>query len=598
MRMKKRFLLIIVGVFLIVTSKEKKAFAEELINANEYKWMNIEEGWTLVNSSGERATGVVERNGYTYYLDTNGVMRTGWNYINDKYMYFYPGGNRDDCRVGWQQINGKWYFIKDDYSVARGVLERNGYTYLLDDNGVMRTGWQVVDGKWLYFYSGGNQNKNKKGWQQINSKWYFIKDDYSVAKGVLERNGYTYLLDDNGVMQTGWQVIDGKWLYFYPGGNQNKNAKGWQQINNKWYYIKSDYSLATGMLELHGYKYLLDSNGVMQTGWHVVDGKYMYFYSGGNAATGWLNINGTYYLLDKNGFMLKGWQKVNNSWYYLKSDGRMATGWLYVNSHYYYLYDGGNMATGWVFVNSHWYYLANPGGDMLTGWIHYNGSDYYLDESGAMRSGVQRINNKLYIIGDNGNVIHNAVGIDVSKHQGDINWDAVVNSVNFAIIKCFGLAGEEVNYHKNITGAKSKGIPVGVYVYSYATNCNEAAQEAYSAIELVRREGGVNLPIYIDIEDPGAQGNLSQREITDIANTFCRIVANAGYIPGVYANQNWFRNKMYVNELDSNISVWCARYNDKGWQPDINHPVDIWQHSSGGSVPGINGRVDMNVFLN
>lgn len=194
------------------------------------------------------------------------------------------------------------------------------------------------------------------------------------------------------------------------------------------------------------------------------------------------------------------------------------------------------------------------------------------------------------------NMLSNLVfrGIDVSKWNGNINWGAVAASgIQFAILRTsFGWSNREkftdIQLRNNINGAKSVGIPIGAYHYSYATNPQEAIMEAdffISRLQWTQWE----YPVFLDIEDK-AQLNLSTQQRTDVAITFLERVKSAGYYVGLYANLDWTRNKLDMNRL-STYELWIAQWNS---QCSCTNPYGIWQHTSSGSVPGINGRVDLN----
>ena len=126
------------------------------------------------------------------------------------------------------------------------------------------------------------------------------------------------------------------------------------------------------------------------------------------------------------------------------------------------------------------------------------------------------------------------------------------------------------------------GIPFGVYIYSYATSDAQARSEAEHVLRLI---SGYKLsyPIYLDLEQAGTETGAIQR-----ANIFGDIIENAGYWCGVYANTNWWTN--YLVGLERFVK-WVAQYNSVC---TYQGTYDIWQYTSGGSVPGISGNVDMN----
>ena len=246
-------------------------------------------------------------------------------------------------------------------------------------------------------------------------------------------------------------------------------------------------------------------------------------------------------------------------------------------------------------------------GDIYYGWQEFNGARYYYDKNGNMLvNRTEVIQHSKCTFGSDGALLTSGRGIDISHWQnnrGRIDWNQVKTVASFAIIKCGGRS-IDINKHtlyidpyfkENVRGAKAAGLRVGLYFYSTATNEAEAVEEASLAIQLAQECGGVSLPIYIDIEDNGTQGGLSNAQRTAICHAFCRTVASSGYRSGVYAGMNWWLNKLNHDEL-TQYSVWIARYNDKlsGGKYIWNGKCDIWQYSSSGSVPGINGHVDMN----
>ncbi|MBQ7677059.1 MAG: hypothetical protein IJT32_02375 [Lachnospiraceae bacterium] len=227
------------------------------------------------------------------------------------------------------------------------------------------------------------------------------------------------------------------------------------------------------------------------------------------------------------------------------------------------------------------------------GWQTIEGKQYYFDENGKPVTGEQIIEGVKYTFGSDGAVIKSGHGVDVSKGQGDIDWSKLGPNVSFAIIRCAyrgsnGVLSIDPMYAKNMQEAKANGVKTGIYIYSTAMNELEAVEEASLAIMLANEQGGVSLPIYIDMEN-SAQGRLSKDELTAIANAFCVTVSGAGYRPGIYANYKWFTEKLNTGTL--NASIWCARYNTVCGLP---FKFDIWQYSQTGTMPGVKGHIDMN----
>lgn len=181
-----------------------------------------------------------------------------------------------------------------------------------------------------------------------------------------------------------------------------------------------------------------------------------------------------------------------------------------------------------------------------------------------------------------------AWGIDVSKHQGVIEWSKV--KANFAILRAgFGGYAEDIMFDRNYAGAKAAGIPVGAYWYSYATNAEEARQEAKVCLQVLAGKR-FEYPIYFDIED-STQGNLGKAALTEICEAFCDTLEKAGYYVGVYASTYWFTRKLDHARLASKYTIWLADYRAGYNKTLIRH---MHQYTSNGHVNGISGRVDMN----
>ena len=190
-----------------------------------------------------------------------------------------------------------------------------------------------------------------------------------------------------------------------------------------------------------------------------------------------------------------------------------------------------------------------------------------------------------------------AQGIDVSEHQGRIDWDAVkASGIDFAILRVgFGAPsfGGRVDYqfNRNISECERLGIPYGVYVYSYAFDNQQAADEASMVIDCLSGHNP-RLPVYYDLEDKTIIADGRQSGIASRAQTFCNKISSAGYKPGIYANLNWFNNILTDPVFKSSSwDHWIAQYNS---QCHYTGSYSFWQYTSREKVSGISGNVDMN----
>ena len=241
------------------------------------------------------------------------------------------------------------------------------------------------------------------------------------------------------------------------------------------------------------------------------------------------------------------------------------------------------------------------GAPKYTGWTIIDGKLYYYKADYTPATGAQVIGGVQYTFNEDGTLQagNQSLGIDVSKWQGSINWAAVAQSgVKFAIIRCAyrgastGVIVEDPYFRQNIQGATANGIKVGVYFFTQAVNEYEAVEEASTAISLV---AGYNLayPIFIDTESAtnGRANGLDVATRTAVVKAFCETVRNSGYKPGIYASKSWYNSKLNMSQL-STYNIWVAQYNTACTYAGR---YDIWQYSSSGSIPGINGRVDVNI---
>lgn len=180
--------------------------------------------------------------------------------------------------------------------------------------------------------------------------------------------------------------------------------------------------------------------------------------------------------------------------------------------------------------------------------------------------------------------------IDVSKHQGVIDWEKVkAAGVKGAIIRCgYGsdiTSQDDKQWKRNADECTRLGIPFGTYIYSYAKTIEEAKSEAAHVLRLIKGYK-LSYPVYLDLEESGTEKGAVDRAIV-----FGDIIEKAGYWCGIYANQYWW--KTHLKDKLNRFTKWVARYSNTK-PTGISGTYDMWQYSSSGSVAGISGRVDMN----
>lgn len=190
-------------------------------------------------------------------------------------------------------------------------------------------------------------------------------------------------------------------------------------------------------------------------------------------------------------------------------------------------------------------------------------------------------------------------GIDISYHQGNIDFGKVKNQVDFVMIRSgYGMYQEDKNFRKYADECERLKIPYGFYHYSYARNIKEADIEVTGMLNSIKSYNPT-YPIAIDMEDSdnwkANNGNPSNRTYQDICEYFCNKLEENGYYAIIYANKDWLENRLNTPRLDR-FDKWLAQWGEK---PTYNKPFGMWQYSNQGVIDGINGRVDLNIaYLN
>ena len=194
-------------------------------------------------------------------------------------------------------------------------------------------------------------------------------------------------------------------------------------------------------------------------------------------------------------------------------------------------------------------------------------------------------------------------GVDVSAFQGDINWEKVSKSgIRFAMIRLgyrgYGKKGTlvEDEYAKdNLKEAKEAGLFIGAYFFSQATSIQEVDEEIDFFMEILG-DTQLSMPIVFDweyISEDARTAHVDARTLTDMNLHFCERMKKLGFQPMIYFNWHQANTLMYLSELED-YPFWLALYTDR-----MNYPFDVemWQYTSSGRVPGINGDCDLNVYL-
>ena len=332
----------------------------------------IPDGYELANKDEQLPTVItVTENGIgTINVNVKKIntTNTGWNQQGDDWLYMQNNGY---LAKGWNYLNGHWFYFDLQSGIMKTGVQPigNSFYYLNTQHdgtyGAMKTGWQFVNGHWICLQGSGIAYI---GWEKINGHWYYFDPESAYAlTNWQDINNHWYYFDPiNAWAQTGWFKSDaGYWYYFDP---LNAWAEtGWQWINNNWYYFDPENAWAlTGWQNLAGNWYYFDpTNAWALTGWQYINGHWYWFdQANAWARTGWQYYGGQWYFMDQqNAWMDTGWTTnlANGQLYYLDKNGHPLTGWQRsLNGFWYYLQPGSDaVAIGWNWINGHWYYF-NP----------------------------------------------------------------------------------------------------------------------------------------------------------------------------------------------------------------------------------------------
>ncbi len=229
----------------------------------------------------------------------------------------------------------------------------------------------------------------------------------------------------------------------------------------------------------------------------------------------------------------------------------------------------------------------------------YKDSDsniYYLDKNNNKLTGWHKIDGYMYFFNEDGNLQKTMKAIDVSKYQKDIDWKLVYNAgIKLAMIRSsYGWmdypSQVDSKFHKNMEGAARAGVKVGVYHFSYATNINEAEQEADYCLRTIQGYD-IQLPVAYDIEEEKHE-NLSKEECTEIAIAFCEKIKKAGYTPIIYSSIDFIESKFIAKKI-SPYNLWIAQY-----APECTYEGNylMWQYTTSGKIDGVEKNLDFNYY--
>jgi len=525
-----------------------------------------------INSNGEKAKWLQQINGKMYYFNGQGVLyNKGWLTFNDGTTRYF--GTDGACVIGFNVIGGKTYYFDENGIMYKWLKTIDGVRYYFNGQGIMHRGWLDFDGTRHYF---NNRGEEVKGFFVIDGKTYYFDEHGNMLKWLKTIDGKIYYFNGQGVMHKGWLYSnDGTTRYF---GTDGAALIGFTTISGKTYYFDKDGVMYKWLKTIDEKTYYFNGEGVMYRGWlKFNDGSTRYFDNNGVMSTYLTTIDGKYYYFSSNGSRITGWQTINNQKYYFTKDGYALVGKQQVKDTVYLFSGTGVLQNSFETVNGVTYY-KDGNGRKLTDWHWVEGKKYYFNKNGEMlKANAKKI-------------------IDVSYWQYAIDWDRVHRDgdIDGAILRIgYTATATKVKnvdsyFANNLKGVQKYGIPFGVYYYGYATNKKEALEEANLVIKTLNGTK-LNFPIYYDAEE----SKITKAQYEEVIPAFIEAVTKAGYKAGVYGNYNALTYTYLNSPIIKKYPIWVAQYNTTC---DYAGNYVMWQYTSSGKIPGINGNVDMNVM--
>lgn len=235
------------------------------------------------------------------------------------------------------------------------------------------------------------------------------------------------------------------------------------------------------------------------------------------------------------------------------------------------------------------------GSNLRLYYLHYMYSGKYEGRV-AVPGGWQTINGRKYFY-DSNNILISKTGIDVSHHQGTIDWAQVKNDgIDFAIIR-IGYGSDYSSQDDrtavyNMNECERLGIPYGVYLYSYAQTTADVDSEVAHTLRMISGRNPV-MGVYYDMENYSDHGSATTSDLNTFSLRYLQQIKAAGYKAGLYANKAWLTNVLTDSALD-NYDIWVSQ-----WADELTYQgyYIMWQYTNTGSVSGISGTVDMDIYI-
>ena len=607
-----------------------------------YGTVNGEKAWWNVKGSNVKFNESVEQNKYGWWYIKNGKVDFSYNGIasNQHGTWFIKNGKVDFSVTGWRTVGGnKLYFEKGNLKSAGGGLNSSSEP-------------QNIDGKIAYIRSHHNKSFMLEVKENSLAKGsaVHLSSDSSKGNGFrkyrLEKQSDGYykivpLHSELAIGVSGEKVVQTL--------NNNADEVKWRILQNSdssYTFVnkatgayldagemKSGTQLTTKKTAANN-KFLLENTGYTQ---YVSNGCYNIFTGGGlDYAFDVVNCK------PDNKTALQSWKKNGNAaqlfkieykgdgYYIIKTgasiydsalnvaDSKFAAG----SSVEQYKTDSGSKAQKWriltdgnkfLFISAGGRYVINVADSAYSGGklklAYYSTANKNNSFRIGKSDGFLVRNGRKYYFNKNG--AKPMIGMDVSAWSENIDWEAVKSDgIEFAIIRTAHRGGQIDPYgERNMSECDRLGIPYGIYYYSTSVTEAEADNDVKVMLGTVKKHNP-KLGLFVDIEASDvyekAFGSVydatARRKITDLTKRMVSKIKAAGYTAGVYANENYMKNVLYMDEMPE--IRWVAKYFGNN-EKDTNvidlegKGYKIWQFTDSGTVKGVpnKGYADLNTVI-
>jgi len=516
---------------------------------------------------------------------------------------------------GWLEKNHNKYYYFENGEMAKGITEIEGKRYLLGiTTGKLYTSGlaEISIGEQQGIYYTDSTGEVQTGWQKIGKETYYFDETGRMQKGITEVEGKKYLLGiTSGKLYTSGiaEISIGEQQGIYYTDSTGEVQTGFQKIGNVTYYFDETGRMQKGITEVEGKKYLLGitsgklyTSGLAEIRIGEQQGIY-YTDSTGEVQTGWTEIDNSIYYFDELGRMQKGIIEVDGNKYLLGYiSGKKFIGWATTpDNKIYHTNEEGIIQTGKIEIDGNWYNFSEDG-VLQTGWQTINGNKYYFYADGTKANYISKIAGVRYEFSANGELQHSNIKViaDISKHNGTIDWNQVWSSgqIDGVIMRIGYSLGMDSQFKNYLSEVNRLQIPYSVYHFTIAENESESQLEANNLVKWYQENQlSPYMGVFYDIEsweneEDGHNSNNITKEMYDtIISTYKNILNNNGITMSLYTGKYYAENRLSQYARDQ--IGWIAHYaSDCGYKGSYRG----WQYTSKGTIPGINGYVDLSIF--